>query len=176
MAVVPLDVTTEESPARPAHPASLALFTPPPPAPRRRLRAALLLPVVGALLALPLLAAAHQTRSAPYGDHLTRYARAAVDPAGPEPLLRTRGGAVEAYDGTAVHWRHTRDGRRPLAVLAAPGQALALWSDGLVTDTERAGAQGVRWHRALPDAAPWLRTPGRAAARESSSRWTPRPG
>ncbi|NEB77544.1 hypothetical protein G3I40_20305, partial [Streptomyces sp. SID14478] len=48
----------------------------------------------------------------------------AADP-GERPLrLRIRGTAVEAYD-TTVRWRHTRDGRRPLAVLAAPGQALA---------------------------------------------------
>ncbi|MEV5611395.1 hypothetical protein [Streptomyces sp. NPDC052225] len=154
MAVVPLDVALDVTTEAGHVPVSRVA---PPPAPRRRPRAALLLPVLGALLALPLVTAAHQVRPTAYGDHLTRYARVA---AAPEPQLRTRGRAVEAYDDTGVRWRHTRDGRRPLTVLAAPGRAFALWSDGMVTDTERAAGRGVRWHRAIPDAAPWLRTPG----------------
>ncbi|MGY0023054.1 hypothetical protein [Streptomyces sp. cg35] len=155
MAVVPLDVTTEAGPARQTVRPPLP---PPEPTPRRP-RPGLLLALAAALLALPLITAAHQARPAPYGDHLTRYARVAADPGESAPRLRTRGAAVEAYD-TAVRWRHTREGRRPLAVLAAPGQAFALWSDGMVTDTESAGGRSVRWHRAIPDAAAWLRTPG----------------
>ncbi|MFJ8823555.1 hypothetical protein ACIREE_17385 [Streptomyces sp. NPDC102467] len=155
MAVVPLDVTTEAVPARRTARPPLPH---PEPAPRRP-RRALLRPLAAALLVLPLIAAAHHVRPAPFGDHLTRYARVAADPAPGALRLRTRGAAVEAYD-TAVRWRHTREGRRPLAVLAAPGQALALWSDGMVTDTEGAQGRTVRWHRAIPGAAAWLRTPG----------------
>ncbi len=44
-------------------------------------------------------------------------------------------------------------------MLAAPGHAFTLWSDGLVTDTERDGGGAVRWHRAIPESAGWLRTP-----------------
>ncbi|MFH8987608.1 PQQ-binding-like beta-propeller repeat protein [Streptomyces sp. NPDC017940] len=109
-----------------------------------------------ALLALPLLAAAHHSRqTAPYGDHLTVHAR--VDGAAPPTALRTRGGAVEAYeaDSGRVRWTYAREGRRALRSLAAPGHALALWSDGLVTDT---ASGGVRWHRAVPATARWLGT------------------
>lgn len=157
VAVVPLDLMTETAPA--ADPA-VRLPGPrqtPPRRPRvgRRLRS-----VVAALLALPLIATAHHVRPAPFGDHLTRPARVAADPAGGGVLrLRTSGAAVEAYD-TVTRWRHTRDGRRPLAVLGVRGQAFALWSDGVVTDAERADGAAVRWHRAIPDAAAWLRTPG----------------
>ncbi|MYW66604.1 hypothetical protein GTY65_21430 [Streptomyces sp. SID8379] len=128
----------------------------PQPSPRKP-RRGLLVPVLTALLALPLITAAHYARPAPYGDHL---ARVAGDSGGPAPRVRTTGDAVEAYDATGTRWRHTREGRRPLAVLPAPGHAFALWSDGLVTDTERAGGRAVRWHRAVPDADTWLRTPG----------------
>ncbi|MEV3856568.1 hypothetical protein AB0J38_19855 [Streptomyces sp. NPDC050095] len=153
MAVVPLDLTTET--AAPLRESACPLRTPQP-APRRRPRAALVLPLLAALLALPLATAAHHVRPAPYGDHL---ARVAARTGGPAPLLRTSAGAVEAYD-TTVRWRHTRTGQRPLAVLAAPGHAFALWSDGMVTDTARADGRAVRWHRAVPDAGPWLRTAG----------------
>jgi hypothetical protein len=66
---------------------------------------------------------------------------------------------VEARDPRtgALHWRHTRDGRRPLALLPARGEAITLWDDGLVTDTD---GHRVRWHRALPAAAGWLRARG----------------
>ncbi|AZM57514.1 hypothetical protein DMA15_07850 [Streptomyces sp. WAC 01529] len=125
------------------------------------------LPVALALLALPLVTAAHHSRPAPYGDHLTVHAR--VDGENPrvDPGLKVRGRAVEAYDTRSGEhrWTYTREGRRPVTVLAAPGHAFALWSDGLVTDTERAGGRSVRWHRAIPESAPWLRTP---AARDGA--------
>lgn len=43
-----------------------------------------------------------------------------------------------------------------MAVLPARGHAIALWDDGLVTDTARGDGSAVRWHRALPGAAGWL--------------------
>ncbi|GAA3307056.1 hypothetical protein GCM10020295_64910 [Streptomyces cinereospinus] len=72
-----------------------------------------------------------------------------------EPHLRVRRAAVEAYDRATglVRWRYAREGRRPLTVLPARGEAIALWDDGLVTDTD---GTSVRWHRALPAAADWL--------------------
>ncbi|WP_347400258.1 hypothetical protein, partial [Streptomyces alboniger] len=127
----------------------------------------LAIPLVLALLALPLVTAAHHSRPAPFGDRLTVHAR--VDDQNPgaepvEPALRAKGRAVEAYDvgSGEPRWTYTREGRRPLRLLAEPGHAFTLWSDGLVTDTERAGGGSVRWHRAIPESAPWLRT---AAAR-----------
>ncbi|GAA3120124.1 hypothetical protein GCM10010449_47790 [Streptomyces rectiviolaceus] len=119
----------------------------------------LALPVVLGLLALPLITAAHHSRPAPYGDHVTVHARVADGTAAPG--LRTTGRAVEAYDKATGHprWTYSREGARPLALLPAPGHAIALWSDGLVTDTARADGSGVRWHRAIPGSAPWLRSP-----------------
>ncbi|MFI0979027.1 hypothetical protein ACH4SP_18750 [Streptomyces sp. NPDC021093] len=142
------------------------------PAARRPARllppARLLLPVLAAALAVPLLTAAHQARPAPYGDRLTAHApdpatAHAPDPAtGParrvrqraaDPALRVRAEAVEAYDRATGRnrWTYARTGHRPLAVHPAPGHAFTLWSDGLVTDTVRADGRAVRWHRAIPD-------------------------
>lgn len=68
---------------------------------------------------------------------------------------RAQGKAVEAHDPTTgtLLWRHTRDGRHPLAVLPTRGDAIALWDDGLLTATD---GHTVRWHRALPAATDWL--------------------
>ncbi|MFI7316695.1 hypothetical protein [Streptomyces venezuelae] len=119
------------------------------------------LPVALAVLALPLITAAHHSRPAPYGDRLTVHAR--VDDARPgrEPALRATDRAVQAYDkeSGAPRWTYTRTGRRPVTLLPAPGHAFTLWSDGLVTDTARADGGSVRWHRAVPASADWLRTP-----------------
>ncbi|MFE0131343.1 hypothetical protein ACFWY6_07140 [Streptomyces sp. NPDC059037] len=124
----------------------------------------LALPVALALLALPLITAAHHSRPAPYGDHITVHARVDGDNAVPE--LRTKGPTVEAYDPATgrARWTYGRAGHRPLALLPAPGHAVALWSDGLVTDTARADGSAVRWHRAIPGSASWLRTPAARGA------------
>ncbi|MFF8639227.1 hypothetical protein [Streptomyces sp. NPDC015345] len=159
-----------ESAAEPAEPAEPA-GTPPPHPSRASTRGStrkgtgrgtrIALPVALALLALPLITAAHHSRPAPYGDRLIAHARVPDAGPGAAPALRTRGRAVQAYEpiGGAIRWTYTREGRRPLTVLAAPGHAFTLWSDGLVTDTERDGGRSVRWHRAVPESAGWLRTP-----------------
>ncbi|MDI3421468.1 PQQ-binding-like beta-propeller repeat protein [Streptomyces luteolus] len=137
----------------------------------RRTTTRLVLPLLLTLLALPLTAALHQARPAPYGDRLTVHAPSATtaaqsrEPAlqkkGREPALQKKGRAVVAYDTDSgrPRWTYTRDGRRPLVVLPAPGHAFTLWDDGLVTDTERRTGRAVRWHRAIPAGADWLRTP-----------------
>jgi hypothetical protein len=124
----------------------------------------LLRTALGLLLAALLLAAAHQVRPTPYGDHFTAHARgehATAPERATAPRLRTHGATVEAYDGRTgeLRWTHAREGRRPLTVLPARGEAITLWDDGLVTDTAR-GA--VRWHRAIPDAAGRLAAHGGA--------------
>ncbi|MFG2503699.1 PQQ-binding-like beta-propeller repeat protein [Streptomyces sp. NPDC048441] len=131
---------------------------------RARRGSRLALPVALALLALPLITAAHHSRPAPYGDHVTVHARVAD---GTEaPALRTKGRTVQAYDPATgrARWTYSREGARPLSVLPAPGHAIALWSDGMVTDTARADGSAVRWHRATPGSASWLRTPAARGA------------
>ncbi|MEU2425771.1 hypothetical protein ABZ619_33005 [Streptomyces sp. NPDC007851] len=103
---------------------------------------------LGLLLVL-LLGAADRVRPAPYGDHLV--------PGPPAHSARARGDVVEAYEGRGPRWRYARVGRRPLSVLPTRGQAITLWDDGLVTDTD---GRSVRWHRALPAAADWLPAQG----------------
>ncbi|MGW0537518.1 hypothetical protein, partial [Streptomyces sp. NPDC003032] len=162
----PANTTGTATPAAPAAPSAATAPTgaaPPHPAHRS---ARILLPVVLALFALPLITAAHHSRPAPYGDHLTAHAHARVGmgmgaDTGAAPALRTKGRAVEAYDTRSGEgrWTYTREGRRPVTLLGAPGHAFVLWSDGLVTDTERDAGSSVRWHRAIPESAGWLRTP-----------------
>ncbi|MFF7979452.1 hypothetical protein ACFZDK_09975 [Streptomyces sp. NPDC007901] len=112
--------------------------------PHRSLALAATLLVMTALLAV-----AHTIRPAPYGDRLT--------PGPPAHTARARADVVEAYEGRTLRWRYARVGRRPLSVLPARGHAIALWDDGLVTDTD---GRAVRWHRALPAATGWLRRQG----------------
>ncbi|HLL36386.1 MAG TPA: hypothetical protein VK545_21450 [Streptomyces sp.] len=172
MAVLPEKVVEPAADTLPDAPS--AGHPPPPPGPRRLLPASLTLrarrillaatplrtrplpAAIAILLALPLLAVAHQARPAPYGDRLTVHAR--VEHGGAlKPRIHRA--AVEGRDPHtgALRWRHTRDGRRPLAVVPARGEAITLWDDGLVTDTD---GRRVRWHRALPAAADWLRARG----------------
>lgn len=141
----------EAKPTRLLPPDTRPAALPPPWRVPRHLPAA----VAALLLTAPVLAAAHQARPAPYGDRLTVHARVQHPPAD----LRIRRGAVEAYERTTggVRWRYAREGARPLAVLPARGEAITLWDDGLVTDTD---GITVRWHRALPAAAGWLAAHG----------------
>ena len=111
-------------------------------------------PLLALLLAIPLLAVAHHTRPAPYGDHLT------VPVTARARVAATRGSAhgaphSRAHDPRtgALHWRYAREGRRPLTSMHARGDAITLWDDGLVTATD---GRTVRWHRALPAPGDWL--------------------
>lgn len=125
--------------------------------PRRRPGRAPVVALVAPALAALLLAAHHLRPAAPYGDHLTAYGRHAHG----ATEVRARGAAVEAYDPASGErrWRYAREGRRPLGVLPARGHTVAVWDDGLVTDTD---GRSVRWHRALPAATGWLTAHGAA--------------
>jgi hypothetical protein len=108
---------------------------------------------------LCVLAVAYDVRPAPYGDRLVRSAPGERQPYAVKWTPRARDGAVAAYDtrkGT-LRWRYARVGHRPVAVVPARGQVIALWDDGLLTGTD---GRSVRWHRALPDAAEWLPAQG----------------
>jgi hypothetical protein len=157
---------TAEPAAAPPGPATTSPTPPHPPTPPGGPLRRLLTPALALLLAASLLAAAHQARPTPYGDHITVYARVDVDSSDARPALRTTKGAVEAYDEATgrPRWSYVREGHRPLAVVPARGDAIALWDDGLVTatatDTALRDGGVVRWHRALPGAAPWLAAHG----------------
>ncbi|MGW2227531.1 hypothetical protein [Streptomyces formicae] len=163
MSVLPVEATDTTAPPPEAAPPSADLplrgFPAPTTAPASRRGTRIALPVALALLAVPLITAAHHSRPAPYGDHLTVHARVADAERAGEPELRRLGRAVEAYDPVSgkARWTYAREGRRPLKTLGAPGHAFTLWSDGLVTDTARADGGSVRWHRAAPGSAAWLR-------------------
>ncbi|MEV5875142.1 hypothetical protein AB0L75_13080 [Streptomyces sp. NPDC052101] len=114
-----------------------------------------LLVLGGVLLAVGLRGLAHQVRPVPYGDRLVHFARVERHPHAEAWASRAQGGAVVGYDTAtgAPHWRYARVGHRPAVVLTVRGEVIALWDDGLLTDTD---GRSVRWHRALPDAAEWL--------------------
>ncbi|MEU0008879.1 hypothetical protein ABZ079_32615 [Streptomyces sp. NPDC006314] len=102
---------------------------------------------------------AHHVRPAPYGDRLVLSARVEPRPYTGTWTPRVRGTAVAAYDTRTggLRWRYARGGHRPVAVLTERDEVIALWDDGLITDTD---GRTVRWHRALPDAAEWLPAQG----------------
>ncbi|WP_328428639.1 hypothetical protein [Streptomyces sp. NBC_00443] len=140
------------------------------PKPAAATRSRLLPTFLALLLAPPLLAIAHHTRPAPYGDHLTVHAAAPArvrpattpqQPQQPPTPLRTRRAAIEARHPVtgAPLWRYAREGRRPLTSLHTRGEAITLWDDGMVTATD---GRSVRWHRALPAADEWLPAHGGA--------------
>ncbi|GHE10103.1 hypothetical protein [Streptomyces alanosinicus] len=116
--------------------------------------------LAGVLLAVVLLGLAHQARPVvPYGDRLVSHARVERQAGSGAWVARARGAAVVGADTrTGVpRWRYARVGHRPVAVLAVRPEVIALWDDGLLTDTD---GRSVRWHRALPDAAEWLPSHG----------------
>ncbi|WP_406328944.1 hypothetical protein [Streptomyces sp. NBC_00203] len=156
--------STETASTKTAPVATAPVEFPPSLARRRPPRGGLLPAALALLLAAPLLAAAHQARTAPYGDRVTVHIPHARVEHATRPPLRTAGATVEAYDAQTgrPRWTYTREGRRPLGVLPARGDAIALWDDGLVTATVRGDGSAVRWHRALPGAAPWLAAHGGA--------------
>ncbi|MEU6671127.1 hypothetical protein [Streptomyces sp. NPDC046727] len=128
-----------------------------PPAPRPASRAPALVrrAVAGLLVAvvtLGLCEAARHLRPAPYGDRLLPGGRG-------QWAARAQGAVVVGYDSRtgAARWRYARAGHRPVAVVPARGDVIALWDDGLLTDTD---GRSVRWHRALPDATEWLPAQG----------------
>ncbi|MCC5479398.1 PQQ-like beta-propeller repeat protein [Streptomyces sp. JA03] len=98
-------------------------------------------------------------RPVPYEDRLVHAARGERRPGTGTWALRARGAGVTAYDTRtgALRWRYSRVGHRAVDVLTTRAEVIALWEDGLLTDTD---GRSVRWHRALPDAAEWLPAQG----------------
>ncbi|MFF4650117.1 hypothetical protein [Streptomyces sp. NPDC001380] len=136
------------------------------------------LPPAAVLLVLLAGAAAHAHRPAPYGDRIAAPGAAGVLPAGsagasaggPGPdgpaagrlavdgLDLRIGPGLEAYDArTGRHlWSYRRRGAAALHAVRSGGDAVVVWDDGLLTAVRPAGHR-VRWHRAVPGLAAWLR-------------------
>ncbi len=125
-----------------------------------------ILPASAVLLVLVAGAAAHANKPVPFGDRVAAKgvadasadATATLDAADLD--LRV-GPGLEAYHrGTGEHaWSYQREGATALYLAMAGENAVVVWDDGLVTSV-RPGDQQVRWHRAVPGMAEWLRGSG----------------
>ncbi len=75
------------------------------------------------------------------------------------------GPGLEAYDPvTGEHaWSYRREGATALYLAMAGENAVVVWDDGLVTSV-RPSDHEVRWHRAVPGLADWLRGDGEPGA------------
>ncbi|WP_043478610.1 hypothetical protein [Kitasatospora sp. MBT66] len=129
-----------------------------------------ILPALAVLLVLVAGAAAHANKPVPFGDRVA--ARSAADPSADATAtldaadldLRV-GPGLEAYHrATGEHaWSYQREGATALYLSMAGENAVVVWDDGLVTSV-RPGDQQVRWHRAVPGLADWLRGAGEPGA------------
>jgi hypothetical protein len=139
------------------------------------------LPVLAVALVLGAGAAAHANRPVPFGDRVAEPGIADASPVGAQSLdtgaLELRvGPGLEAYDrATGEHlWSYRREGATALHLAMAGESAVVVWDDGLVTSV-RPSDHVVRWHRAVPGLADWLRAddePGAADRTEDEKRDT----
>ncbi|MEV6212492.1 hypothetical protein [Kitasatospora sp. NPDC051914] len=134
--------------------------------PLRSLTRRSVLPVLAALLVLGAGAAAHANRPVPFGDRLAEPGIADASPVGAQALdtgvLELRvGPGLEAYDRTSGDhlWSYRREDATALHLAMAGESAVVVWDDGLVTSVRPSDHQ-VRWHRAVPGLADWLRAEG----------------
>ncbi|MDH6134357.1 hypothetical protein P3T37_003760 [Kitasatospora sp. MAA4] len=128
------------------------------------------LPAMAVLLVLGAGAAAHANRPVPFGDQVSAPGQAQASPVGAQsdgaPALDLRvGPGLEAYDRTtgALLWTYQRDGATALHLSVLGGSAIVVWDDGMVTSIETSDHE-VRWHRAVPGLAEWLRADGEPGA------------
>ncbi|MER8187082.1 hypothetical protein [Kitasatospora sp. NPDC094015] len=128
------------------------------------------LPAVAVLVVLGAGAAAHANRPVPFGDRVAEPGGADASPVGAQSLdtggmeLKV-GPGLEAYDPTTGGhlWSYRREGATALQLAMAGENAVVLWDDGMVTSV-RPSDHSVRWHRAVPGLADWLRADGEPGA------------
>ncbi|MEV7779818.1 hypothetical protein [Kitasatospora sp. NPDC088351] len=129
-----------------------------------------ILPALAVLLVLVAGAAAHANKPVPFGDRVAEPGGASVStvnaqsPGAADLELRV-GPGLEAYNrATGEHaWSYRREGATALYQAMAGENAVVLWDDGLITSV-RPGDHEVRWHRAVPGLADWLRGEGEPGA------------
>ncbi|GAA1402532.1 hypothetical protein GCM10009639_46070 [Kitasatospora putterlickiae] len=129
-----------------------------------------ILPALAVLLVLVAGAAAHANKPVPFGDRVAArgVADASADPTASldaADLDLRVGPGLEAYHrATGEHaWSYQREGATALHLKMAGENAVVVWDDGLVTSV-RPGDHQVRWHRAVPGLADWLRGAGEPGA------------
>ncbi|MER7751875.1 hypothetical protein [Kitasatospora sp. NPDC097643] len=124
-----------------------------------------ILPALAVMLVLAAGAAAHANKPVPFGDRVAEPGAEATAVSSQSlssaDLELKVGPGLEAYHRqTGQHaWSYRREGATALYLSMAGENAIVLWDDGLVTSV-RPGDHEVRWHRAVPGLADWLRADG----------------
>ncbi|KJS60341.1 hypothetical protein [Streptomyces rubellomurinus] len=130
-----------------------------------------ILPALAVMLVLAAGAAAHANKPEPFGDKVAGPGDAEATPVSSQSLtaadldLRVVGGGLEAFhlQTGAQAWSYRREGAEALYLAMAGDNAIVVWDDGLLTSV-RPGDHEVRWHRAVPGLADWLRGSGEPGA------------
>ncbi len=128
-----------------------------------------ILPALAVMLVLAAGAAAHANKPVPFGDRVAGPGAEAT-PVNSESLsaadldLRVGPGLEAFHKQTGEQaWSYRREGAEALYLAMAGDSAIVVWDDGLVTSV-RPGDHEVRWHRAVPGLADWLRGDGEPGA------------
>ncbi|MEU6233383.1 hypothetical protein [Kitasatospora sp. NPDC047058] len=129
-----------------------------------------ILPALAVLLVLVAGAAAHANKPVPFGDRVAEPGAAGASPVDAQTLSAADlelkvGPGLEAYHRATGEyaWSYRREGATALYLAMAGESAVVVWDDGLVTSV-RPGDHEVRWHRAVPGLADWLRGDGEPGA------------
>ncbi|MER7584079.1 hypothetical protein [Kitasatospora sp. NPDC097691] len=128
-----------------------------------------ILPALAVMLVLAAGAAAHANKPVPFGDRVAGPGAEAT-PVNSESLsaadldLRVGPGLEAFHKQTGEQaWSYRREGAEALYLAMAGDNAIVVWDDGIVTSV-RPGDHEVRWHRAVPGLADWLRGDGEPGA------------
>ncbi|MFJ2190855.1 hypothetical protein ACIOJE_23495 [Kitasatospora sp. NPDC087861] len=140
------------------------------PKPLRVLTPRSILPALAVMLVLAAGAAAHANKPVPFGDRVAGPGDAEATPVNSQSLSAADldlkvGPGLEAFHRQSGEqaWSYRREGATALYLSMAGENAIVVWDDGLITSV-RPGDHEVRWHRAVPGLADWLRGDGEPGA------------
>ncbi|MFJ4187571.1 hypothetical protein [Kitasatospora sp. NPDC089509] len=130
-----------------------------------------ILPALAVMLVLAAGAAAHANKPVPFGDRVAGPGDAEATPVNSQSVdsagldLKVVGPGLEAYHKQTGEraWTYRREGAEALYLAMAGDNAIVVWDDGLITSV-RPGDHEVRWHRAVPGLADYLRADGEPGA------------